>query len=284
MATRIGVDVGGTFTDLIFYDERAGEMRVGKEPTTPGAPEEGVLEAVAAARPAGACRRGRVLPARHDRRPQRAARAHAAPRRPARDARASATCSRSAAATATSCTTCSGAARAARAAPPAAARARADPRRRHGAHARSTTRRRPRRASSVFEARGRRRGRGRLPERLRQPGARARRRAALREAGFEGEISLSHQVSGEYREYERTTTTVIDAYVRAAHGRLPRALDDAAARRAASTASLLDHALGRRRDDVRRGRGARRSRRSCPGRSRAPRARPSWRARSASTT
>jgi N-methylhydantoinase A len=37
---------------------------------------------------------------------------------------------------------------------------------------------------------------------------------ALRDFGFEGEISLSHRVSGEYREYERTTTTVIDAYVR----------------------------------------------------------------------
>jgi N-methylhydantoinase A len=36
----------------------------------------------------------------------------------------------------------------------------------------------------------------------------------LREAGFIGDISLSHQVSGEYREYERTSTTVIDAYVR----------------------------------------------------------------------
>ena len=36
----------------------------------------------------------------------------------------------------------------------------------------------------------------------------------LREAGFAGEISLSHQVSGEYREYERTTTTVVDCYVR----------------------------------------------------------------------
>jgi N-methylhydantoinase A len=37
---------------------------------------------------------------------------------------------------------------------------------------------------------------------------------ALRAFGFQGEISLSHQVSGEYREYERTSTTVIDAYVR----------------------------------------------------------------------
>ena len=41
---------------------------------------------------------------------------------------------------------------------------------------------------------------------------------ALREHGFDGEISLSHQVSGEYREFERTSTTVIDAYVRRVAG------------------------------------------------------------------
>jgi N-methylhydantoinase A len=39
-------------------------------------------------------------------------------------------------------------------------------------------------------------------------------RDALVEAGFAGDISLSHEVSGEFREYERTSTTVIDAYVR----------------------------------------------------------------------
>ena len=37
----------------------------------------------------------------------------------------------------------------------------------------------------------------------------------IRESGFKGEISLSSMVSGEYREYERTTTTVIDAFVKA---------------------------------------------------------------------
>src|SRR4051794_12034305 len=36
----------------------------------------------------------------------------------------------------------------------------------------------------------------------------------LRAAGFAGDLSLSHRVSGEYREYERTTTTVVDAFVR----------------------------------------------------------------------
>jgi N-methylhydantoinase A len=43
--TRIGVDVGGTFTDLILYDGRSGEVLVAKEPTIPGAPEAGVASA-----------------------------------------------------------------------------------------------------------------------------------------------------------------------------------------------------------------------------------------------
>jgi N-methylhydantoinase A len=37
---------------------------------------------------------------------------------------------------------------------------------------------------------------------------------AMRAHGFQGAVSLSHQVSREYREFERTSTTVIDAYVR----------------------------------------------------------------------
>ena len=38
----------------------------------------------------------------------------------------------------------------------------------------------------------------------------------LRDAGFGGPLSLSHQVTGQYREFERTSTTVVDAYVRPA--------------------------------------------------------------------
>jgi N-methylhydantoinase A len=38
----------------------------------------------------------------------------------------------------------------------------------------------------------------------------------LRDAGFGGPVSLSHQVTGQYREFERASTTVIDAYVRPA--------------------------------------------------------------------
>src|ERR1700761_7062200 len=35
MSTRIGVDVGGTFTDLIFFDEETGRVTVGKGPSNP---------------------------------------------------------------------------------------------------------------------------------------------------------------------------------------------------------------------------------------------------------
>lgn len=44
----------------------------------------------------------------------------------------------------------------------------------------------------------------------------------IRESGYEGEMSVSHRVSREYREYERTSTTVIDAFVK---GRMAGYLD-----------------------------------------------------------
>ncbi len=46
MATRIGIDIGGTFTDLIFYNDELSEVTVAKTPTTPGAPEEGAINAI----------------------------------------------------------------------------------------------------------------------------------------------------------------------------------------------------------------------------------------------
>ena len=48
MATLLGVDVGGTFTDLVWCDDVTGEIVVGKQPTSPSAPERGVVEAVGA--------------------------------------------------------------------------------------------------------------------------------------------------------------------------------------------------------------------------------------------
>ncbi len=50
----VGVDVGGTFTDLVLFDEATGAVRVAKVPTTVGNQADGVLAALAeaAARPA----------------------------------------------------------------------------------------------------------------------------------------------------------------------------------------------------------------------------------------
>ena len=42
----IGVDVGGTFTDLVLVETDSGEMVVHKTPTTPHDPSEGVLTGV----------------------------------------------------------------------------------------------------------------------------------------------------------------------------------------------------------------------------------------------
>ena len=39
---RLGVDIGGTFTDFSLLDERSGELIGIKTPTVPGAPAEGV--------------------------------------------------------------------------------------------------------------------------------------------------------------------------------------------------------------------------------------------------
>lgn len=39
---RVGIDIGGTFTDLIAFDERTGSLSIGKVLTTPGAPAAGV--------------------------------------------------------------------------------------------------------------------------------------------------------------------------------------------------------------------------------------------------
>lgn len=46
MATRIGVDIGGTFTDLVYYDDADGSVVVAKVPTTPSHPEKGCINAV----------------------------------------------------------------------------------------------------------------------------------------------------------------------------------------------------------------------------------------------
>lgn len=46
--TWIGIDVGGTFTDVVAYDAKRGELRTAKSPTTPDAPQRGVFNAIEA--------------------------------------------------------------------------------------------------------------------------------------------------------------------------------------------------------------------------------------------
>ena len=43
---RLGVDVGGTFTDAILLNESTGEIRTGKVPSTPSDPSDGFLQVV----------------------------------------------------------------------------------------------------------------------------------------------------------------------------------------------------------------------------------------------
>ena len=46
MTYRLGVDVGGTFTDLLLVNEETGELARVKTPSTPGDPSQGVLAGI----------------------------------------------------------------------------------------------------------------------------------------------------------------------------------------------------------------------------------------------
>lgn len=50
MPVRVGIDTGGTFTDLVALDDATGDARVLKVMTTPGDPAIGVLAAIGQAR------------------------------------------------------------------------------------------------------------------------------------------------------------------------------------------------------------------------------------------
>jgi N-methylhydantoinase A len=49
VSARLAVDIGGTFTDLVTLDEETGAVGIAKAPTTPGRFEDGVMDAVAQA-------------------------------------------------------------------------------------------------------------------------------------------------------------------------------------------------------------------------------------------
>ena len=44
---RLGVDVGGTFTDLIYVDDESGRTEIFKLPTTPDDPSRGTVDGIA---------------------------------------------------------------------------------------------------------------------------------------------------------------------------------------------------------------------------------------------
>jgi N-methylhydantoinase A len=50
---RIGVDIGGTFTDFVVYDETSGQVSSFKLLSTPAEPEQAVLEGIRRLQPSG---------------------------------------------------------------------------------------------------------------------------------------------------------------------------------------------------------------------------------------
>jgi len=47
MAYRLGIDVGGTFTDLVLFSEESGALVVEKVPSVPADPSEGIMDGIA---------------------------------------------------------------------------------------------------------------------------------------------------------------------------------------------------------------------------------------------
>jgi N-methylhydantoinase A len=242
MTTRLGVDVGGTFTDLIFYDEDTGTTRVAKAPTTPDAPERGILNAVAAGLGEGSLtaakyflhgttvglnalleRRGAVVgllategfrDTLEIRRGDRVEMYNLFWKQPE---------------------------------PLVPRRLRVAIRERLFASGGVHT---PIELDDVRQAAQRFKAEGVTAVAIAFLHAYAngehelRAAQALRDAGFEGEISLSHQVSGEYREYERTTTAVIDAFVRGRMANYLERLESALTEQGFAGSSLVTRSGG----------------------------------------
>jgi N-methylhydantoinase A len=223
VATRLGVDIGGTFTDLVYYDESTGRTVEGKVPTVPNAPEDGVVDAIRRHVPrevirAAECflhgttvglnalleRRGATVglittrgfrDVLEIRRGDRTEMYNLFWRQPEPLV-------------------------------PRARRLEVDERVTHDGSIL-----RPLDKSSIpllvaeFRAHGVDSIAVCLLHSYANPAHEIAIESVLRSAGFEGGISLSHRLSGEYREYERTSTTVVDAFVRARMAQYLRRLD-----------------------------------------------------------
>ncbi|HEY4098458.1 MAG TPA: hydantoinase/oxoprolinase family protein [Baekduia sp.] len=242
MTTRLGVDVGGTFTDLVFFDETTRQIRVAKAPTTPNEPEQGILNAVDAALEDGLLQRADYflhgttvgLNALLERRGAVVGLLATRGFRDTLEIR------------------------------------RGDRAEMYNLFWKQPEALVPRRLRLPIRERLLASGEVHTPIELDDVRAAAATFAAegvtavaiaflhgyangehelaaaqaLREAGFEGELSLSHQVSGEYREYERTTTTVIDAFVRARMSHYLDRLNDGLGGRGFDGAALVTRSGG----------------------------------------
>jgi len=223
MATRIGVDIGGTFTDVVYFDETTGETVEGKVPTVPSAPEEGVVAAIREHVPQAIIDSAEFflhgttvgLNALLERRGSKVGLITTAGFRDVLEIR------------------------------------RGDRAEMYNLFWKQTVPLVPRRLR--LEVGGRMLGSGAEHAPLDEASVRAavarlieeevdaiavclinsyanpahelRVEELIRAAGFEGGISLSHRISGEYREYERTSTTCIDAFVRGRMANYLRRLD-----------------------------------------------------------
>ena len=212
MGVRIGVDVGGTFTDLILHDEATGDVRVAKALTTPSALDEGVERVVSAVSPAGAREAETLflhgttvaLNALLERKgakvgllTTRGFRDVLELRRGERDRMYDLRWKPSPALVPR------------RLRLPVTERIRADAQIEIPLETADIGR-----ALDVFEAEGVTCIAVAFVNGYANPAHELAAERLLRALGFSGDISLSHEVSGEYREYERTSTTVVDAYVR----------------------------------------------------------------------
>ncbi len=212
MTTRFGIDVGGTFTDLIYLDQVTGELVVAKTDTTIDAPERGVIEAAGSAIPDAGLRAAEYFlhgttvglnslltrtGAKVGLLCTRGFRDVLNIRRGDREAPWNLLCDEPEPLVPR------------RLSLPIAERMRFD-----GTEHQPLDENDVRAAAATFAGEGVDSVAIAFLHAYANPVHELRAAEVLREAGFAGQISLSHQVTGEYREYERTSTTVIDAYVR----------------------------------------------------------------------
>ena len=255
---RIGIDTGGTFTDVVAVDEDTGQVATTKTPSTPARPGRGLpgrRRQGARADWAGRATRGHRRQPRDDGRDQPAARGQARPDSASSPPRATSRCWRSpasrcptATATATSGSSRRGSCRPTWCAP---SRGRLDHHRRRGA--RRSTRTTPRAAARFFRDARHHHHRRLLPALLRQRRPRAARCATCSRAEHpDAVVSISSEVLREYREYERSVTTLVDAAVKpqvaayVANIRAPAATTHRAGRAVLRDEEQRRRAVGRR--------------------------------------